>query len=148
MQVLFSFRVSPMPSRRKASGVETGRVSFRDAPDTVRFYKKQAQARGITFSEYARRLAERGAFTESIESLIKSVDACTARAQSVVDAANALAKPSGSGPVAMLSVDLIRAIFHCQFLLDEIVTRNDMSATLRAKDAAERLATDLVRSGR
>lgn len=137
-----------MPSRRKASGVETGRVSFRDAPDTVRFYKKQAQARGITFSEYARRLAERGAFTESIESLIKSVDACTARAQSVVDAANALAKPSGSGPVAMLSVDLIRAIFHCQFLLDEIVTRNDMSATLRAKDAAERLATDLVRSGR
>lgn len=137
-----------MPSRRKASSVETGRVSFRDAPDTVRFYKKQAQARGITFSEYARRLAERGAFTESIESLIKSVDACTARAQSVVDAANALAKPSGSGPADVLSLDLIRAIFHCQFLLDEIVTRNDMSATKRAKDAAERLAADLVRSGR
>ncbi|WP_260428532.1 hypothetical protein [Burkholderia stagnalis] len=146
--MLFSFRVSPMPSRRKASSVETGRVSFRDAPDTVRFYKKQAQARGITFSEYARRLAERGAFTESIESLIKSVDACTARAQSVVDAANALAKPSGSGPADVLSLDLIRAIFHCQFLLDEIVTRNDMSATKRAKDAAERLAADLVRSGR
>ncbi|KVL85322.1 hypothetical protein WT02_20815 [Burkholderia stagnalis] len=137
-----------MPSRRKASGVETGRVSFRDAPDTVRFYKKQAQARGITFSEYARRLAERGAFTESIESLIKSVDACTARAQSVVDAASALAKPSGSGPADVLSLDLIRAIFHCQFLLDEIVTRNDMSATIRAKDAAERLAADLVRSTR
>ncbi|WP_260427191.1 hypothetical protein [Burkholderia stagnalis] len=137
-----------MPSRRKASGVETGRVSFRDAPDTVRFYKKQAQVRGITFSEYARRLAERGAFTESIESLIKSVDACTARAQNVVDAANALAKPSGSGPAGVLSIDLIRAIFHCQFLLDEIVTRNDMSATIRAKDAAERLAAELVRSAR
>ncbi|RQQ46322.1 hypothetical protein DF021_34640 [Burkholderia stagnalis] len=148
MHVLFSFRVCPMPSRRKASGVETGRVSFRDAPDTVRFYKKQAQVRGITFSEYARRLAERGAFTESIESLIKSVDACTARAQNVVDAANALAKPSGSGPAGVLSIDLIRAIFHCQFLLDEIVTRNDMSATIRAKDAAERLAAELVRSAR
>ncbi|KIP17210.1 hypothetical protein KY49_6785 [Burkholderia sp. MSHR3999] len=137
-----------MPSRRKASGVETGRVSFRDAPETVRFYKKQAQARGISFSEYARRLAERGAFTESIESLIRSVDACTARAQSVVDAANALAKPIAAGPAGVLSQDLVRAIFHCQFLLDEIVTRNDMSATIRAKDAAERLAADLLRGTR
>ncbi|MGK8206730.1 hypothetical protein ACRS8P_38000 [Burkholderia cenocepacia] len=138
-----------MTSRKSSSRVETGRVSFRDTPDVVRFYKKAAQARGVSFSEYARRLTERGALAESVDRLIGSVDASIAKAETLLQEARQLsggATPTGQkSSLAALPPQLVEAIFVCEFLLTEIVSRTDMTAERRARDAAKERTADVLR---
>ncbi|CAR57770.1 hypothetical protein [Burkholderia cenocepacia] len=138
-----------MTSRKSSSRVETGRVSFRDTPDVVRFYKKTAQARGVSFSEYARRLTERGALAESVDRLIASVDASIAKADTLLQEARQLSgtgTPTGQkSTLANLPTQLVEAIFVCEFLLTEIVSRSDMTAERRARDSAKERATELLR---
>ncbi|KGS77523.1 hypothetical protein [Burkholderia pseudomallei] len=138
-----------MTSRKPSSRVETGRVSFRDTPDVVRFYKKAAQARGVSFSEYARRLTERGALAESVDRLIGSVDASIAKAETLLQEARQLsgaATPTGQkSPLAAMPPQLVEAIFVCEFLLTEIVSRTDMTAERRARDAAKERTAEVLR---
>lgn len=146
---LFSFQALFMTSRKPSSRVETGRVSFRDTPDVVRFYKKAAQARGVSFSEYARRLTERGALAESVDRLIGSVDASIAKAETLLQEARQLsgaATPTGQkSPLAAMPPQLVEAIFVCEFLLTEIVSRTDMTAERRARDAAKERTAEVLR---
>ncbi|WP_124890858.1 hypothetical protein [Burkholderia stagnalis] len=128
------------------------RTTVRLAPEDHRYYRKEAQLSGQSLSDYLRNLLHQGVSTASLEDAVGSVKAATARLEQISASlslgALSPAKLDRATNTASLPPDVIRAIFHCQFLLDEIVTRNDMSATIRAKDAAERLAADLVRSVR
>ena len=140
-----------MTSRKSPSGIEPGRVSFRDNPDVVRFYKKSARARGISFSEYARRLAERGALAESVDQLIESVQTSISKADTLLQEAR---RASGTGTaaaskpaVSALPVELVESIFLCEFLLTEIMSRNDMTAERRARDAAKQRASVFLQGG-
>ncbi|KWB93879.1 hypothetical protein WL43_01825 [Burkholderia ubonensis] len=99
-----------------------------------------------------RNLLHQGVSTASLEEAVGSVKAATTRLEQISASLNlgalSPAKADRAANTASLPPDLVRAIFHCQFLLNEIVTRNDMSAAIRAKDAAERLAADLLRGTR
>ncbi|WP_249214446.1 hypothetical protein [Burkholderia cenocepacia] len=49
--------------------------------------------------------------------------------------------------MSALPVELVESIFLCEFLLTEIVSRNDMTAERRAKDAARQRASVFLQGG-
>lgn len=132
-----------MPSRKRTNLIETGRVNFRENPDVVAFYKKKAQAHGLTLSDYIRQLAQQGEISGSVQNAVESIHAATANlekiAKSLTVPTQAATSRSAAGDAALpLPRDILLSILACEELLGEVIGQSDTGAMARAKDRANR----------
>ncbi|HGO6126508.1 hypothetical protein QZM82_32030 [Burkholderia cepacia] len=140
-------------SRRRGSG-ESSRTTIRLYPEDEQFYRRLANRAGTSFSDFLRDLLHQGVIAQSVaeavnllEEATKKVSAATQSVQIAPSAHAAAASSHTRAPGTALPPEVVESVFVCEQLLTEIVSRNDMTAERRARDAAKQRAADLFRGG-
>jgi hypothetical protein len=108
-----------MTSRKSPRASKPAESAFATIPTSSAFTRNLRGRAESPFSEYARRLAERGALAESVDQLIETVQTSIAKADTLLQEAR---RVSGTGTAAVsksamsaLPVELVESIFSVNF---------------------------------
>lgn len=126
-----------MPARKSRGSIDPGHVNFREAPDTVAFYRKRAGERRLSLSDYIRTLTARGAMTEAIDEFLGNLETALAQASAATGKTVDAGRSSGQPSDGSLPHELLRAIFACEFMLRETLGNNDLSLRDRSQEYAQ-----------